>query len=294
MPDANSSTRTRLPLLTLGAVVGLLMAAAGLVERWSLPSGDLPGDAIARVGDQLISRQRYQQLISDLATDKRMPLSDEDRQFTLDRLVDEELLIMRGIELGLAETAPNIRKAIAAAMIAQIAAEAEATPPDEAALRHLYETDAEYFTATGRYRLRWLLLPGTGQEAQRKAATAYAQLQSNTPMQAVMRSTGLQSEPLLPDQMLPLSKLSDYLGPVLARQIPQLEPGEYSRPVAADGSFHILQLVTRKAGFLPAFEQVQPMVEAEYLRRAGDEALRNYLAWLRARTQIIVAAEKMQ
>ena len=46
--------------------------------------------------------------------------------------------------------------------------------------------------------------------------------------------------------------------------------------------------------FLPPFEQVRPMVEAEYLRRAGGDALRQYLAWLRERTEIIVDSEKIQ
>ena len=295
MPNADStSSRTRLVLLVVGAVAGLLVAGSGLVERWSFRSSALPIDSIARVGGRLIPRQRYRQLISDLATDKRMPLRDEDRQFTLDRLIDEELLIMRGIELGLTETSPKIRKSIAAEVIAQIAAEAEATVPDETALRRLYAADSEYFTTTGRYRLRWWRLPGTDTNAEQKAAAAYAQLSTNTPADTVMTSTGLQSQPLLPDEMLPLTKLVDYLGPVLTQQVPHLKPGQYSRPIAMGDSFHILLLVTRKAGVRPTFERARPMVEAEYLRRKGDQALQEYLSWLRARTEIITVPEMLQ
>jgi hypothetical protein len=292
--ETSQTTRLRLVLLTLGATAGLILAASGLVESWSPSSGSLPATAIARVGERVIPQERYMELVSDLAADKRTPLNADDRLFALDRLIDEELLIMRGIELGLHESSPEIRKAIAATVIAQIAAEAEATRPDEATLRRFYETNSQYFTTTARYRLQWWRVPGSGAESERKAATAYEQLSKSMPTEAIMRSTGLHTEALLPDQMLPLSKLSDYLGPGLAQQATELEPGEFSRPIAAGGSFHILYLLARQEGVLPAFEQVRLMVEAEYLRRSGDEALRQYLAWLRERTEIIVAPEKYQ
>ncbi len=102
-------------LLALGACAGLIMAAAGLVERWSPSPGELPVGAIARVGGKIITLERYLQVLNDLAADKRAPLSAQDRQFVIDRLVDEELLIQRGIELGLADSSPQIRKALAGA-----------------------------------------------------------------------------------------------------------------------------------------------------------------------------------
>jgi hypothetical protein len=246
------------------------------------------------VGERVILEERYLELVNDLAADKRSPLSADDRLFALDRLIDEELLIMRGIELGLPVTSPEIRKTIAAAVIAQIVAEAEATTPDEAALRRLYQTDSEYFTPTARYWLRWWRIPGSDTEAEHKAATAYEQLSTNMPIAAVMQSTGLQPESLLPDQMLPFNKITDYLGPLLAQQASELRPGEFSRPIGSGGSFHILYLLARQEAVLPVFEKVRPMVEAEYLRRSGGDALREYLAWLRGRTEIIVVPEKHQ
>ena len=282
----------RLILLLLGAATGVLLAASGLVVRATHSGVELPERDIARVGDRFIPEEKYRQLLNDLAADKRAPLEASDRQFVLDRLIDEELLVMRGTELGLEESSPEIRKALAANVIAQVVAEAEAAAPDDAALRQLYADDAEFFTSTGRYHLRWWRLPGSGQAVEKQALTAWEQLGKNMPIEEVSLATGLRKESMLPDQALPLTKLTDYLGPVLAQQVPQLETGEYSRPVKADGSFHILYLVDRQAGSLPPFEQVRPLVEAEYLRRVGDQALRDYLDWLRQRTQIVVRKDE--
>ena len=52
MSNTSFRTRTRLVLLILGAITGLVLAGANLVERWSLPSRALPEDAIAQVGDR--------------------------------------------------------------------------------------------------------------------------------------------------------------------------------------------------------------------------------------------------
>ena len=107
MSETYPASRIRLVLLTLGALTGLLLAAFGLVETGPSTKKSLPENVIARVGEHFILKERYLQILNDLATDKRTPLSADDRQFAFDRLIDEELLIMRGIELGFPETSPD-------------------------------------------------------------------------------------------------------------------------------------------------------------------------------------------
>ncbi len=294
MPATEYSARTRVALLALGACAGLIMAAAGLVERWSPSLDELPVGAIARVGGKIITQARYRQVLNDLAADKRAPLSAQDRQFVIDRLVDEELLIQRGIELGLADSSPQIRKALAAAVIGQLTAEAEANLPDEQALRRLYESDPEFFTSTARFRLRWLRLPASDDAAQRKAEIAYRQLSNGVALEEVSQSTGLEPVPILPDALLPLSKIRDYLGPVLTGQVSMLKRGAFSKPIEDNGDMHVLQLLDYRPEVLPPFEEARPVLEAEYLRRAGDEALRQYVQWLRLRSEVIVVQEKVK
>lgn len=293
MSDTEYSDRMRVVLLALGAGAGLTIAASGLIVSWTLSPGELPDNAVARVGGKIITQERYRQLLNDLAADRRAPLSAQDRQFVIDRLIDEELLILRGMELGLAEFSPEIRKAMAAGVIAQLAAEAQASPPGEEALRRLYESDPEFFTSTARYRLRWLRMPGNDDAAQQKAGDAYRQLSAGVELEKVRRSTGLEPVAIVPDVLLPLSKIRDYLGPTLTRQVAMLEPGVYSKPMKDSGDLHILQMLDFRPGVLPPFEEARPVLEAEYQRRAGDEALRQYLAWLRQRSEVIVVREKV-
>ena len=132
-----------------------------------------------------------------------------------------------------------------------------------------------------------------GHWTHRKAKDAYRQLSNGVALEEVGQSTGLKVVTILPDALLPLSKISDYLGPTLAGQVSMLKQGGYSRPMVDGGDLHILQLLDYRPAVLPPFEQARPVLEAEYLRRAGDQALRQYLEWLRLRSEVIVVAEKV-
>lgn len=279
-----NNDRSGLIFLAIGAAAGLALAASGLVERWTLTPDALPDHTIARVNGHDISARRLEELLSDLAADKRSALTPEDRRFALDRLIDEELLILRGLELGLPASSPQVRKALAAAVLAQLTAEAQAAPPDDAALRDIYEADADYFTRGARYRLRWYRLP----DGQPAAEEIYRRLQSAGTHEAELRSLETARSDLLPDTLLPLAKIRDYVGSDLLPAVRGLAPGEFSRPVPGGGVWHIFHLIDQAPGSLPPLAEIRDQVASEYLRRQGDQALREYLGWLRERSEIIV------
>ena len=91
-----------------GVVVGLAVAAFAALGP--LKTGPLPPGAVARVGPALISRQAYDSAIQGLAADKRNPLTPADKAMALSRLIDEELLVQRGQELGLVTSEGSDRK----------------------------------------------------------------------------------------------------------------------------------------------------------------------------------------
>ncbi len=89
-------------LLALGAAVGIAAAAAGLLLGDAGDAGGLPDDVVALVNGTPVRLADYERAVVALASDRREPLEDEDRRYVLDRLVDEELLVQRGLELGFA------------------------------------------------------------------------------------------------------------------------------------------------------------------------------------------------
>lgn len=81
------------------------------------------------------------------------------------------------------------------------------------------------------------------------------------------------------------------MGPTALRAAMGLEPGAVSEPVRSGTGFHLLQLLEAEAPAAPPFEEIEPQVRAEWVRRQGDRALRRYLDELRERADLVVAAD---
>lgn len=279
----------RVPLLVAGAVAGLVVAATGLLEMKGIDEARLlPAGNIAQVGDTLIPAGRYEILLDDLRADKRNSLSDEDRRFALERLIDEELLIQRGVELGFTRDAAPVRKAIAAAVIAQVVAEASTTVPDDTVLRDFYASTQSFFSTPSRFRVRWWTLDQQQQAAARRGADDQPKPESEAEAARLFEQYGYEAVDELPDALLPANKLRDYLGPVLLEKVIATGPGKFSQPVHADRALHIFHVLEYEPAATPAFDSIRDIVAREYMYRAGDKALREYLGWLRERTPIVI------
>ena len=141
--NATRSPSARSPSLwwpTAGAALGLGIAALGLLTR-SEPQPYLPDSAAARVNDVFISAESYRRTLERLESMRGQALSADDRERTLQQLIEEELLVQRGTDLGLVSSEATVRAAIVQSLVASVTAEADAANPSDVELeRHLTET----------------------------------------------------------------------------------------------------------------------------------------------------------
>lgn len=287
-------SQRRAALLVGGALTGLLIAGTGLVTDGSYFGDKLPPGAIARVDGRLITQPEFERIANALATDKRTR-ADGDRIFALQRIIEEELLVQRGVELGFPQTAPGIRKALAAAVIRQVVADAEALAPSSAELREFYAGDASFFAPAERWQVRWLRATETLAELPHGGPDSVDErLAEACGIEVIGRPMKFDLAIELPNQLLTLGKLMDYMGPTLATRATQVRPGECSEPVLIDAAYHWLYVEAHQPRRLPAFDGIKDVVEAEYIRRAGERALLDHLTWLRNRAEIVVDAAKLK
>ncbi len=289
-----SSNRRPLVLLALGIALGALMAAAGLLVADDRDAA-LPGDAAARVNGELIRRDDYDRLLAALAGDRRNPIDDAQRQLVLDRLIEEELLIQRGLELGLAQLDTRVRKDLTMAMIDSVVADVRDLTPTDDELQAFYAENASSFAQAGRYRVRQIWCRAAtladGDAAYRRARDAGDRWRAGEAYETVKAELGDEEISPIPDSLLPPTKLTDYLGPTALRTVLELQPGQVSEPIRSSTGYHVLQLVERGAATVPDFESVREQVAAEFRRRRADDALRSYLDDLRARAEVEVAED---
>jgi parvulin-like peptidyl-prolyl isomerase len=283
-------------LLGLGAAIGLALAAAGIVGS-AVEVDGLPGEAVARVNGVLVRADDYRRLVSGLESDLRRATDADERRRVLDRMVDEELLVQRGLELGLARYDRRVRADLVSSVIAAVTSDAEEREPSEAELREFYAEQRDFFTQPGRLRVRQIFFrvpmraTETGERAAvERAAAARERLARGEAFETVRRELGDPEILPVPDAPLPAAKLREYLGPTALRAALDLEVGGASAPVRSGTGVHVIELVDREPDRTPPYAELAPQVRSEWRRRSGERALRAYLDDLRRRADVELAA----
>ncbi len=256
MIDATSRGRL---LLAVGMLVGGGLVAAGVVGQRDDDPSAMPDEAVAVVNGSAISRGDYQRAVNAVVTDRRdKQLSREQRERVLHRLIDEELLIQRGLELGLASRVPAVRASLSRAVIDMLVSRSELQKRDvgDQELREFYREHSAYFRRHPRLHVRDVTAEGA----------------------AIVVPAGL----------IPANKLRDYIGAAAVASLAVAAPGD--RVVVNGRSY---ELVARAPGALPAFDQIEDQVRVEYRRRAADTLLRQTLADRRKRAAIAIARDRL-
>ncbi|MCZ6465010.1 MAG: peptidylprolyl isomerase [Proteobacteria bacterium] len=292
--DDPQARRRVTALLAIAAALGLGLAATGLLTGVPDDGDGLPEGSVARVNDVLIRAEKFERLVAGLESDTRQPVDERARRHVLDRMIDEELLVQRGLALGLPQVDRRVRADLTSALIDSVVSSVEDRDPAEGELAAFFEVHRDFFTRPGRARVRQIFFRArdAAEEARSRASAAEARrrLLDGEPFEVVRKELGDVEISPVPDAYLPATKLREYLGPTALRSALDLEVGEIGEPVRSGTGVHLIQLVGREPRRVPDLEQALPQVRAEWKRRLGDDALRAYLDDLREDAQVVTAS----
>ena len=261
-------------ILGIGLIIGILLAALAIVEKNNITDQNWA----AKIEDQLIPYERYQMQLEGLAKDKRSPLTNQDKEYVLERMIEEELLIKRAIDLGMLENNPMARGTIVQQMIKNIVIEGSRIEPQENELIEFFQENIGFFTKANRLRVRQIYFSQDdyGDEAFQKANDAFVRLNKGENFEEVALS-GSKSALKIPDTLMNLSKVREYIGPSLMREAQLLKPGYSSAPNKVSGGYKIIYLVDREDAIQPEYSNIRNVVLSEFLKRRDDQSLRKYL-----------------
>jgi hypothetical protein len=289
-----SQAKGRTPwLLFVGAAIGLALATFGLLEPRTDPQ-PLPLDAAAQVGDRTIRRVDYERVLAGVERDLRNPVDESIRRLVLDRMIDEELLVQRALELGLAAIDRRVRGELTSGLMDSIVGAADADDASEREVARHFEENVDFFTRPGRLQAQTIYFSSRSDERRQngsaadRAARAVARLRAGEDTSEIESRLGDPQVSPLPNGMLPPGKIRDYVGPIILQTLETLAVGEWSEPIESGGGFYVARLIDREPRTIPAFEQVEDLVRQDLKRRRGDQALRDYLDDLRTRTPVAI------
>ena len=261
-------------ILGIGLIIGVLLASFAIVERNNITDQNWA----AKIEDQLIPYERYQMQLEGLAKDKRSPLTNRDKEYVLERMIEEELLIKRAIDLGMLENNPMARGTIVQQMIKNIVTEGSRIEPQESELFEFFQENIGFFTKANRLRVRQIYFSQNdfGDKTFGKANDAFVRLNKGENFEEVALS-GSKSALKIPDTLMNLSKVREYIGPSLMREAQLLKPGYSSSPNKVSGGYKIIYLVDREDATKPEYSNIRSAVLSEFLKRRDDQSLRKYL-----------------
>ena len=260
--------------LLCGLVLGIGLASISLVKETNF---ELEEEWIAKIENTKISKARFNLQIQAFASDKRSPLSQEDRDFVLERMIEEELLIQRAKDLGLLSTNTMVRGTIVQQMINSIISGNNIVDIKENDLRNFYNDNKSFFTSADRLRVRQLYFSDSDKNnALEKAEEVFLYLLEGGDFTSASKMSD-SSAMKLPDTLITLGKLREYLGPSLTKVAQNMKPGEFTEPKRVINGYKILFLIDRVDAPIPEFSSIKDQVRSEFMKRRDDLALRNYL-----------------
>lgn len=274
----NTKHTSDVRLLALGACVGLLAAAFGILSR-SQTDLALPVGSLARVNGVLISRDFYASNIERNFSLNAASRDNINAEF-LKRLIDDELLVQRGIELGMTESDLVVRQAVIDSMVASITAEADAASPNDDELEQYLSENSDRFSFTSQV---WL---DVWQSDKEPVAQAFIrELQNDASAEAVGDISPMAD---LPAGLLPMEVAANYVGAGIAAAAANMPTGS-SAVFARRGRWLVVRLRDKEISTVTDLDSVRNRVLIDYRRNQAEQLLGNYIDDLRQRADITLS-----
>jgi parvulin-like peptidyl-prolyl isomerase len=248
----------------------------------------VPPGYIALVNNKGLLVSDFQALTAGITGKAFESTSAEERRRVLKDMIDEELLVQRGMNLDLPETTTEVRDAMKEAVNAQITAALKAEPPTDPDLKAYYEAHHADYSTPGSMSVRDLVLHVGGYQdvdqstaqAETDAAEAIYQLRAGAPIDRVAEHFGMADSGRADGGEVSDSAAKLHLGRKLFDAASVLRDGEVSNPLPDSDGVHVLVMQHRDAPRSADFNSVRAQVYRDYLaaesKRAQEETLKVY------------------
>ncbi|MDX2276280.1 MAG: peptidylprolyl isomerase [Hyphomonadaceae bacterium] len=266
-------------------LVFLIAGGAGLIAAFfgavGAPQVEWVNAPAAIVNGVPIPREALARAVVALDADSRNPVTPEREAEVLQRLIEEELLVQHGVELGLAETDFAARRALVQSVLSLAVAERAGDDASEAELRQFYLDNRGFFAPAQRFSASIVFVRDGADAAQRSAA-----IRQSLASGADAANLGDPIAIPMPSGALPQAQWTRLIGPEAAAAAARLAPGDVSAPIATAGGHYIVRLNGFIAAPAAPFEDVEEQVRAEWERRADERAARAYIERLERAARI--------
>lgn len=292
------SAKRSLVLFAGGAIVGLAIAAYGLFTAAGTTTRLIPPEDVALVNGRHILRTDY---ITQLQIETAQPYdktTPAQRMKVLGEMLDEELLVQRGLEIDLPASDPDVRTALATGVNLQVDADIASQLPTEEQLKAFYEAHKSDYTSEGVMQIRDLLISQSAallpEDGYAMAKKAIDELRKGAPIDKVKMDYGLSdTDRIDKGENFDFAAKIKLPAKVYAEAI-KLTTGQVSEPVLDAGNLHIIVMVKRTTPTARDYAAARDTVLQDFKKDATTRLERANLKYLRDKADILLAPEFRQ
>tara|TARA_B100001027_G_scaffold60324_1_gene40739 strand:+ start:416 stop:1327 length:912 start_codon:yes stop_codon:yes gene_type:complete len=254
--------------------------------------------SVATVNGESISEEQFLKYAINLGAN----IDSEDDinilELLLERMIEEELLVQRGIELSLHKNDIEVRKTIIQQVIAFII-QVEDAQPDEEELINYFQKNINKYKPTELIHVNSIFVESNnegsillGSEYDFKSQKdlfdkIYSQLNFKS-FSEVKNEFNQPQIVELPNKTINLKDCRLYLNNKVCNEIILLENEEISQPIFYQNGYFIFQMIEKKHAEIDGnfFEKVRDKVLFDYLNQKDDQKLIDYIKYLKNNADI--------
>ncbi len=255
--------------------------------------------AVALVNDVVISEDQFLKYASNLGADIQPEDDVEILELLLERMIEEELLVQRGIELDLHKKDIGVRKEMIKQVINFII-QVEKNQFNEEDIRDFYNENIGKYRPTQKIQFQSIYINSLNKESvllgtesdlktlQPKLLKLYDEL--NTKDFLDIKSSYDENNFFeVPDKLINIKDCNLLFGKSICNQIAALNIDEVSQPIFFDNGYFIFKLVDQVKQEIDEdyYNEIREKIIFDYNNGLDDEKLKNYLKYLKDNSEII-------
>ena len=255
--------------------------------------------AVALVNDVVISEDQFLKYASNLGADIQPEDDVEILELLLERMIEEELLVQRGIELDLHKKDIGVRKEMIKQVIDFII-QVEKNQVNEEDIRDFYNENIGKYTPTEKIQFQSIYINSLNKESvllgtesdlktlQPKLLKLYDELKT-TDFLEIKSKFDENNFFEVPKKLINIKDCNLLFGKSICNQIASLNLDEVSQPIFFDNGYFIFKLVDQIKQEIDEkyYNEIKEKIIFDYNNGLDDEKLKNYLKYLKDNADII-------
>ena len=270
-------------LFVFALIIGVLLISQELFQSKSSNQYLRQQNAVALVNDMTISEDQYIKYISTLGIDVIDENDEELLEIVLEKMIEEELLLQKGIELELHKFDIQIRKAIIQQVINSVLLQNE-EEVTEKELREYYKNNKKKYQLSKLIHLDIIFLNSQGEEDINLLLEAISTIGFEESKKQFHQELFFS----IPNRLISIKDCNQLLGNNICKDIFELNLNDISNPIKYENGFLIIQIRNTNSDIkdIDLFNRLYDKILFDFKNSKDDKYFKDYIQYLKENANI--------